>query len=128
VSGDSERSPCIKGRSSSVRSVVVLSLHQNGLSIGPSVVFGTYGPARRAGTGLNIQSISPQRKYSPFWELKKTNWLPKHTARRRSASDHCSPRNSSDSLAMFAAIRRALSFTSYQTNVKAKVPATVSAK
>jgi hypothetical protein len=29
---------------------------------------------------------------------------------------------------MLAAIRRALSFTSYQTNVKAKVAATVSAK
>jgi hypothetical protein len=29
--------------------VVVLSLHQNGLSIGPSAVFGTYGPARACG-------------------------------------------------------------------------------
>ena len=63
--GDSERSPCIKGRSLSVRSVVVLSLRQNGLSIDPSVVFGTCGPARRAGTGLNIQSISAHLKYSP---------------------------------------------------------------
>jgi hypothetical protein len=45
-----------------MRSVVVLSLHQNGLSIGQSAVFGTYGPARRADTSLNIRSISPHRR------------------------------------------------------------------
>jgi hypothetical protein len=60
--GDSKRFPCVASQSSSVRSVVVLSLHQNGLSIGPSAVFGTYGSARGADTGLNIRSISPHRK------------------------------------------------------------------
>ena len=48
----------------SVRSVVVLSLHQNGLSIGQSAVFGTCGPARRADTGLNVPCIYPHRKSS----------------------------------------------------------------
>jgi hypothetical protein len=36
------------------------------LSIGPSAVFGTCGPARRADTSLNIRSISPHRKSSPI--------------------------------------------------------------
>jgi hypothetical protein len=36
----------------------MLSLHQNGLSIGLSAVFGTYGPAKRADTGLNIRYFS----------------------------------------------------------------------
>ena len=46
-SGTGRGPQCIKDQSFSVRSVVVLSLHQNGLSIGPSDVFGTYGFARR---------------------------------------------------------------------------------
>jgi hypothetical protein len=41
-------------------------LHQNGLSIGLSAVFGTYGPARRADTGLNVRFISPHPKSSPI--------------------------------------------------------------
>ena len=49
-------SPCIKGQSFSVRYVVPLSLHQNGLSIGPSAAFGTCGGAKPADTSLNILS------------------------------------------------------------------------
>ena len=50
-------------QSSSVRSVVVLSLHQNGLSIGQSAVFGTYGSVRRADISLNTPSISPHQRW-----------------------------------------------------------------
>src|SRR5262249_55326773 len=59
VSGDREGSPCVKGQSRSARSAVPLSLHQNGLSIGPSNVFGTRGPARPADTSLRIRPIYP---------------------------------------------------------------------
>jgi hypothetical protein len=59
-------SPCVKGQSSSVRSVVALSLHQNGLSTGLSAVFGTYGPAKHADTSLKIRSISPHQEFSPI--------------------------------------------------------------
>jgi hypothetical protein len=41
-------------------------LHQNGLSTGPSAVFGTYGPAQRADTSLKIRSISPHQEFSPI--------------------------------------------------------------
>ena len=60
-----------KGQSSSVRSVVVLSLHQNGLSIGPSAVFETYGLARRADTGLNIRSIFSAPKIQPDLKVEE---------------------------------------------------------
>src|SRR5262249_26325037 len=55
--GDSEGSPCVKGRSRSVRSAVPLSLHQNGLSIDRSAVFATCGSARPADTSLNMRLI-----------------------------------------------------------------------
>ena len=54
-----------KGPVFSVGNVVVLSLRQNGLNIGPSGVFAMYGSVRRADIGLKIRSISPHRKSSP---------------------------------------------------------------
>ena len=41
-------------------------MHQNGLSIGPSAVFGMYGSARCADVALKIRSISPPRKSNPI--------------------------------------------------------------
>jgi hypothetical protein len=56
----------MKGRSSSVRSVVALLLRQNGLSIDLSAVFATYGRAKRADTSLKVRSISPHQEFSPI--------------------------------------------------------------
>src|SRR5215467_16234809 len=74
--GGSERSPCVASQSSSVRSVVVLSLHQNGLSIGQSAVFGTYGSVRRADISLNTPSISPHQRSSLILRIEETSGLP----------------------------------------------------
>jgi len=49
----------------------VLSLHQNGLSIGPSAVFGTYGCVRRADISLNTPSISPHQKSSLILRIEE---------------------------------------------------------
>ena len=49
----------------------VLSLHQNGLSIGQSAVFGTYGSVRRADISLNTPSISPHQRPSLILRIEE---------------------------------------------------------
>jgi hypothetical protein len=45
------------------RSAVLLSLHQNGLSICQTVVFGTCDPARPADTSLNTRPTYPHANW-----------------------------------------------------------------